>query len=261
VTPLLPRASAEAPSNPATTVRTDSQVECPAESISALAERFEREAVPYRAALLCTARRLTRREVDAEDLVQDTMMNAFLGFYRFQPGTNLRAWLYRIMHNRWISAYRMKQRRPEAFCVNAIADLGITSIASHSTRFARSAEDEALDGLSDSQIQEALRSLPEGFQKVLYYVGVEGFTYADTAILLEIPVGTVMSRLSRSRARLRALLAHYPDGSGTHADRRPPVQSLLPRVGSVSSVKYVAGIDHRSMVMPSKLPEHERMLP
>lgn len=210
--------------NPAATVRAGSTVGCPADSPSALAERFEREAMPYRAALLRTARRLTRREVDAEDLVQDTMMNAFKGFHRFQSGTNLKAWLYRIMHNRWISAYRMKQRRPEEFCLDTIADIDIAGLASCSTRFARSAEDEAMDGLSDGQINEALRSLPDGFQKVLYYVGVEGFTCADTAILLGIPVGTVMSRLSRSRVRLRAQLAGYAEGSGARPHRRPPDQ-------------------------------------
>ena len=208
-------------SKPAPTVRTAPKAECPAESLSALAERFEREAMPYRAALLRTARRLTRREVDAEDLVQDTMMNAFKGFHRFQSGTNLKAWLYRIMHNRWISSHRLKQRRPETFSVDAIADIGIVGITSRSARFARSAEDEALDGLSDRRIEEALRSLPEGFQKVLYYVGVEGLTYADTAILLGIPLGTVTSRLSRSRIRLRAQLADYANGPRARSPRRP----------------------------------------
>jgi RNA polymerase sigma-70 factor (ECF subfamily) len=202
-----------------TTVRAAPRGGRPAESVSALAVRFEREAMPYRAALLCTARRLTHREVDAEDLVQDTMMNAFVGFDRFQPGTNLRAWLHRIMHNRWISVYRMKQRRPETFCVDAIADVGIAGIASGANRFAHSAEDEALNGLSDRRIEEALRSLPEGFQRVLHYVVVEDLTYADTAILLGIPVGTVMSRLSRSRVRLRAQLADYTDGSAARSKR------------------------------------------
>ncbi len=211
-------------SKPAPTVRTAPKAECPAESLSALAERFEREAMPYRAALLCTARRLTRREADAEDLIQDTMMNAFLGFDRFQPGTNLRAWLYRIMHNRWISVHRMKQRRPETFCVDAITDDGIAGFASRSNRFERSAEDEAMDGLSDHRIEEAFRSLPEGFQKVLYYVGVEDLTCADTAILLGIPVGTVMSRLSRDRVRLRAQLADFTDGSEAWSNRRPLAQ-------------------------------------
>lgn len=224
MTPLLPHDGAEAASNPATTARASPKARCPTEPVSALAERFEREAVPYRAALLRTARRLTHRDVDAEDLVQDTMMNAFLGFDGFQPGTNLRAWLYRIMHNRWISTYRTKQRRPEAFYVDAVAYTGIAHIASRSTRFARSAEDEALNGLSDRRIEEALRSLPEGFQKVLYYVGVEGYTYADTAKLLRIPVGTVISRLSRSRVRLRAQLADYTDVSGSRSVRGKSAQ-------------------------------------
>ncbi|TQR87434.1 sigma-70 family RNA polymerase sigma factor [Mycobacterium hodleri] len=224
MTALLPHDSSEAPSNSVKRVRAAPKVRYPVESGSALAERFVREAMPYRAALLCSARRLTHRDVDAEDLVQDTMMNAFLGFDGFQPGTNLRAWLYRIMHNRWISVYRMKQRRPDGFCVDAVSGTGIAAIASRSTRFSRSAEDEALSGLSDRRIEEALRSLPEGFQKVLYYVGVEGYTYADTAILLRIPVGTVISRLSRSRVRLRAQLADYTDGSGSRCTRRPSAQ-------------------------------------
>ncbi|KRQ29578.1 hypothetical protein AOT83_23975 [Mycobacteroides sp. H001] len=201
---------------------------CTPGPVSALAERFEREAIPYRATLLCTARRLTHREVDAEDLVQDTMVNAFLGFERFQPGTNLKAWLFRIMHNRWISAYRMKQSRPETYCLDAMA--GIASTASRANWFARSAEDEAVDGLSDHGLEEALRSLPEGFQKVLYYVCVQGFTYADTATLLGVPVGTVNSRLSRSLGRLRAQLADNTDGPGARSNRRPPSQQPLPPV-------------------------------
>lgn len=104
-----------------------------------------------------------------------------MGFRRCQPGTNLRAWLFRILHNRWISSYRMKQRHPDACCVGKITDRDLASSASHSTRSRRSAEDEALDDLPDREITEALRSLPEGFQKVLYYAGVEGFTYAETA--------------------------------------------------------------------------------
>lgn len=203
---------------------------CTPESVSALAERFEREAIPYRASLLCTARRLTHREVDAEDLVQDTMVNAFLGFHRFQPGTNLKAWLFRIMRNRWVSAYRMKQSRPETYCLDVM--VGIASTASRATWFARSAEDEAVDGLSDHGLEEALRSLPEGFQKVLYYVCVQGFTYADTATLLGVPVGTVNSRLSRSLVRLRSQLADDTDGPVARSNRRPPSQQPSPPMGT-----------------------------
>lgn len=224
MTPSPPHDGAAAVPISASTIRAAPKARCPAESGSALAERFEREAMPYRATLLCTARRLTHRDVDAEDLVQDTMINAFMGFNGFQPGTNLRAWLHRIMRNRWISDYRMKQCRPDAFCVDAVADTGIAGIASRSTRFARSAEDEALNGPSDRRIDEALRSLPEEFQKVLYYVGVEGYTYADTANLLRIPVGTVISRMSRSRVRLRAQLADYTDGSGSRSIRGTSAQ-------------------------------------
>lgn len=181
-------------------------VECTVESDSERAGRFEREVVPHRAMLLRSARRLTYCEADAEDLVQDTLTNAYLGFHRFMPGTNMRAWLFRIMRNRWISAHRMKVRRPEAIYADAFNDRDFFHSASHSSQDGRSAEDEALDGLPDQKLREAVRSLPAGFQQVLYYYGVEGFTYTETAMLLGIPKGTVMSRMSRGRARLRKQL-------------------------------------------------------
>ncbi|MGV9803565.1 sigma-70 family RNA polymerase sigma factor [Mycobacterium sp. NPDC003449] len=184
-------------------------VECVVESDAELAARFEREAMPHYAVLLRAARRLTRSETEAEDLVQDTLTNAYLGFRRFRSGTNARAWLFCIMRNRWISCHRMKQRRPASCYVDEITDRDLAGSASHSTREGRSAEDEALDSLLDRELREAVQSLPDGFQKVLYYTGVEGRTYAETAVLLEIPLGTVMSRISRGRARLRTKLAEY----------------------------------------------------
>lgn len=179
------------------------------ESEAALAARFEREAMPYQPVLLRTARRLTRSDADAEDLVQDALMNAYVGFRRFRQGTNLRAWLFRILHNRWISTYRMKQRRPDTFCVDEITDSDIAASAIHSATGGRSAEEEALDVLGDPRVRTALQDLPEGFQTVLYYADVEGFTYAETAVLMGIPLGTVMSRISRGRERLRAALSDH----------------------------------------------------
>ncbi|KWX26068.1 MULTISPECIES: sigma-70 family RNA polymerase sigma factor [Mycolicibacterium] len=179
------------------------------ESDAELAARFEREAMPFRPVLLRTARRLTHSDVDAEDLVQDALMNAYVGFRKFRQGTNLRAWLFRILHNRWISTYRMKQRRPDTFCVDEITDSDIASSAIHSDTGGRSAEDEALDVLGDHQIRVALQALPEGFQRVLYYADIEGYTYAETAVLMGIPLGTVMSRISRGRERLRAALSDH----------------------------------------------------
>jgi RNA polymerase sigma-70 factor (ECF subfamily) len=177
------------------------------ESDVELAARFTRDAMPYRPALLRTARRLTRTEADAEDLVQDALLNAYVGFRRFRTGTNLRAWLFRIMHNRWISTYRMTQRRPTTFCVDEITDSELAAGALHSVADGRSAEDEALETIPDTDLRTALDTLPEGFRTVLYYADVEGFTYAETAVLMGIPVGTVMSRIARGRARLRAALA------------------------------------------------------
>ncbi|QRY42823.1 sigma-70 family RNA polymerase sigma factor [Mycolicibacterium boenickei] len=188
-----------------------------AESDEQLAARFVREAMPFHTVLLRTARRLTHSHADAEDLVQDTLMNAYTGFRGFEPGTNLRAWLFRILHNRWISTHRMKQRRPDTFAVAEITDSDMFGNALHSTTAERSAEDRALDVFCDDRIRDAVLTLPEGFRTVLYYADIEGFTYAETAALMEIPVGTVMSRISRSRERLRAALSDFTDDlSPTH---------------------------------------------
>lgn len=183
-----------------------------AESDAQLAERFVREAMPFHSVLLRTARRLTHSQADAEDLVQDTLMNAYTGFHRFEPGTNLRAWLFRILHNRWISTHRMKQRRPDTFAVPEFTDSDMFSSAAHSATAERSAEDRALDLFCDDRIRDALLTLPEGFRTVLYYADIEGFTYAETAARMEIPLGTVMSRIARSRERLRAALTDVVDG-------------------------------------------------
>ncbi|CQD05631.1 RNA polymerase subunit sigma-70 [Mycolicibacterium conceptionense] len=182
------------------------------ESDAQLAARFVREAMPFHPTLLRTARRLTHSHADAEDLVQDTLMNAYTGFRRFEPGTNLRAWLFRILHNRWISTHRTKLRRPDAFAVPDFTDSDMLSSAHHSATAERSAEDRALDMFCDSRIRDAVLTLPEGFRTVLYYSDIEGLTYAETAARMEIPLGTVMSRIARSRERLRAALG---DGGDT----------------------------------------------
>ncbi|MEX3648164.1 sigma-70 family RNA polymerase sigma factor [Mycolicibacterium porcinum] len=181
------------------------------ESDAQLAARFVREAMPFHPVLLRTARRLTHSHADAEDLVQDTLMNAYTGFRRFEPGTNLRAWLFRILHNRWISTHRMKQRRPDTFAVAEITDSDMFGSAIHSAAAERSAEDRALDVFCDNRVRDAVLTLPEGFRTVLYYADIEGFTYAEIAALMEIPLGTVMSRIARSRERLRAALVEDDD--------------------------------------------------
>ncbi|MGV0676193.1 sigma-70 family RNA polymerase sigma factor [Mycolicibacterium fortuitum] len=181
------------------------------DSDAVLAARFVHEAMPFHTVLLRTARRLTLSQADAEDLVQDTLMNAYSGFHRFEPGTNLQAWLFRIMHNRWISTHRMKQRRPDTFSVAEFTDNDMLGSAGHSAIAERSAEDRALDLFCDDRIRDAVLTLPEGFRTVLYYADIEGLTYAETAARMDIPLGTVMSRIARSRERLRAALAEIDD--------------------------------------------------
>lgn len=181
------------------------------DSDAVLAARFVHEAMPFHTVLLRTARRLTLSQADAEDLVQDTLMNAYSAFHRFEPGTNLQAWLFRIMHNRWISTHRMKQRRPDTFSVAEFTDNDMLGSAGHSAIAERSAEDRALDLFCDDRIRDAVLTLPEGFRTVLYYADIEGLTYAETAARMDIPLGTVMSRIARSRERLRAALAEIDD--------------------------------------------------
>ena len=174
------------------------------ETDAELAARFARDTAPLRTALMRGARRLTRSEADAEDLLQDALMHAFMGFRGFEPGTNLNAWLFRIMHNRWISGHRMKQRRPAEYATGAIAELEQTIGPGRSVR---SAEAAALDILPDARLRAALAELPEGFRIALYYADVQGLTYAETAAAMGTPVGTVMSRVFRARAQLRRTLA------------------------------------------------------
>jgi RNA polymerase sigma factor (sigma-70 family) len=159
--------------------------------------RFVRDALPLFDALHRRARRLTRTEADAEDLLQDTLLDAYTGFRTFESGTNLQAWLFRILHNRWVSNHRYKQRRPAEVAVDELIEREV----------ARSAEIEALEAFPDNVIQAALDALPEGFRLAVYYADIEGFTYAQTAAIMNVPLGTVMSRVARARKRLRVALA------------------------------------------------------
>ncbi|PXX12987.1 sigma-70 family RNA polymerase sigma factor [Mycolicibacterium moriokaense] len=178
------------------------------ESDTDLATRFTREAEPFFDVLSRGARRLTRSDADAEDLLQDTLLHAYAGFHTFRENSNLKAWLFRILYNRWVSAYRCKQRRPEEISVDDITERDLAESASRVPAGLRSAESEALDALPDNEIKAAMDALPEGFRKVVYYADVQGYTYAETAAILGIPHGTVMSRASRGRQRLRIALAH-----------------------------------------------------
>jgi RNA polymerase sigma-70 factor (ECF subfamily) len=191
------------------------------ESDKHLAARFCRDVEPLLDVLSRGARRLTRNDADAEDLLQDTLLNAYAGFGTFQEGSNLKAWLFRILYNRWVSAYRTKQRRPAEVSVDAITERVLASSAARAPAGLRSAEAEVLDALPDNEIKAAMKSLPEGFRTVVYYADVQGYTYAETAAILNIPHGTVMSRVSRGRQRLRIALAHIAHSRGDFASDEP----------------------------------------
>jgi RNA polymerase sigma-70 factor, ECF subfamily len=174
---------------------------------AALSTRFERDVVPLRETLYRHAFRLSRNHADAEDLLQETMMKAYAGFHSFRSGTNLTAWLFRILTNTCINGYRKKQRQPIHYSTEQISDQHLAEVCACSTPMRlRSAEDEALDALPDNAIKAAMQALPQEFREAVYYADVEGLRYKEIAVIMKTPTGTVMSRLHRGRQRLRNLL-------------------------------------------------------
>jgi RNA polymerase sigma-70 factor (ECF subfamily) len=176
------------------------------------AARFERDVSPFLQSLYGGALRMTRNPTDAEDLVQESMLKAFAAFDSFTEGTNLKAWLFRILTNTYINQYRKKQRAPLQTSADELTDGQLNEVGENLGL--RSAEAEAMAKLADGEIVDALAALPDDFRMAVYLVDIEGFSYKEAAEIMDTPVGTVMSRLSRGRKQLRELLREYATERG-----------------------------------------------
>jgi RNA polymerase sigma-70 factor (ECF subfamily) len=183
--------------------------------------QFASTAMEYMPSLYTAALRMTRNPADAEDLVQETYLKAYRGFGGFEAGTNLKAWLYKILTNTFINSYRSKKRRPEQTDIDDVEDLylyrrlgGLEAVAA-----SRSAEDEVLQTFTDAEVKEAVESLPDQFRMAVLLADVEGFSYKEIADILDIPIGTVMSRLHRGRRALQKALFEFGRTRGLVGDR------------------------------------------
>jgi RNA polymerase sigma-70 factor (ECF subfamily) len=180
---------------------------------------FESRVAPLIGDLHRRALRMTRHHADAEDLVQDTLANAFAGFDSFRPDSNIRAWLHRILVNTHISNCRKTQRRPAQHLAEQITDLQLVVSGAHSAMGLPSAEDQALKGLGDQDVRAAMRALPEQLRTAVYYADIDGLRCKEIAAVMNTPIGTVVSRLHRGRRQLRRLLAEVGRSEGYYNSR------------------------------------------
>jgi RNA polymerase sigma-70 factor (ECF subfamily) len=185
---------------------------------SDIAERFENEALPLLSTIYAGAYRLTQDPTSAEDLTQETFLKAYAAFHQFEPGTNIKAWLFRIMQNTFISQYRKDSKAPYQTSVDELEEWELSALEATSQTVLPSAEMQALRSMPDTVIVDALKQLPEEFRTPVYLADAEGFSYAEIAEILDIPMGTVMSRIHRARVRLRGLLTEYAREQGVLKD-------------------------------------------
>jgi RNA polymerase sigma-70 factor (ECF subfamily) len=199
---------------------------------------FTEQAMEYMPSLYAAALRMTRNPADAEDLVQETYLKAYRGFGGFSEGTNLKAWLYRILTNTFINSYRSKKRRPDETELDEVEDLYLYRRLGglEAAQMGRSAEDELMDWFTDVEVKDAIEALPEQFRLAVLLADVEGFSYKEIAEILDIPIGTVMSRLHRGRKSLQKQLYEYAttrgltgrpaaDGAGDGDQPREPART------------------------------------
>ncbi len=190
-------------------------------------QRFQMDALPLLDPLYGAALRMTRNPADAEDLVQETMLRAYRSFQSFEPGTNLKAWLFRILTNAYINIYRKKQREPQKVSADELEDFDLyQELKGHDPQFQQTPENIVLDSLVDSDILTAIEELPEQFRLAVMLSDVEDFSYAEMAEIMDVPMGTVMSRLHRGRKALQKRLWELARDKGivkdaSNGDRRP----------------------------------------
>ena len=184
---------------------------------------FAEDAMPLMDGLYSAAMRMTRNAADAEDLVQETYLKAFNAYERFETGTNLKAWMYRILTNSYINAYRKKQRRPDESDIDNIEDLYLYRRlgGAESAVLSRSAEDELLEMFGEDEVKLALEDLPEHYRMPILLADVEGFAYKEIAEILDVPIGTVMSRLHRGRKQLQKRLYSFAEEHRLLPDPEP----------------------------------------